>query len=176
MVVGAMVIVGMAVTSPPTAAAAAAVSGTLSVSVDSTSGEYSVSVGGKVWLKSGDYALNANGVWHSSASGGSLSMESHTTYNGRDAWGPFSATQLTWRAGGAQGPRMVTTFREYSAVQAIAFEQAFPDGAEGTSVWDSDKVATVPLRYGGLVAFAMDANFGFSAPGAVLVPSLHDGG
>lgn len=54
---------------------------------------------------------------------------------GTDGTGSYSATQLQWMAGSTP---WFTTFRTYA--DAIAFEQAFPSGADGTATGDREGV------------------------------------
>lgn len=79
--------------------------GGISLTVDSKSGKYSVSVDGTPWFTSTDYEYtSANKVL--STADGSLKLSSSTTGTGSDVSGTFTSTTLSWDSG-----KFVTEFR-----------------------------------------------------------------
>ncbi|XP_062503496.1 uncharacterized protein LOC134180364 [Corticium candelabrum] len=101
------------------------------LAVEATSGAFTVSIDQTTWFTSGPVAVHLNGAW-ASTEDGSLTLQTHRVYNGYDAWGRLSATELTWKAKG--GVMFYTVYKEYLEVPAVAFEQIYPDGAVNTSV------------------------------------------
>jgi hypothetical protein len=93
---------------------------------------YSVS-GGSTWsnlaLVSAPTGVMVGGTWH--ASGGGLALQRPpVAFAGRDAWGDYNATLCSWTLG--SNTTMLTIFRAYLEVPALAFEQVFPAGVAAT--------------------------------------------
>ena len=96
-------------------------------------GAYSVSVGGDVWLRSGDTRFHNKGAW--------VSTEGITPKiarsNGSDPLGNFLSTSFTWTT--SAGFSFETNFRAYGD-DLIVFEQVWPRGGQDTKVGDSSSV------------------------------------
>ena len=89
-------------------------SGTVALAVDATTGCATVSVDGSVWLVTAPPRLGTRTL---SAVGGARS------FNGTDAMGAFTATELKWAAAGDAAPVWATTFKGYGA--SVVFTQTF---------------------------------------------------
>lgn len=99
-------------------------SGALQLALDVGSGAYSLQLGGRGWLQSGDYAVGG-----CSAAAGCLQLQGWAQQGGADAGGAFVATTLQWRTAG--GLAWHTAFVVYNATPAIAFRQTWPQGQPG---------------------------------------------
>jgi hypothetical protein len=104
---------------------AAAARAEMTLTVDSTTGAYTVAVGGATWFTSAATGYTSGGKMLSTADG-SLKLQGATKGSGSDASGEYKGTTLTW-----DGGAFVTEFREYSDM--IVFEQSFPKGVQGTN-------------------------------------------
>ena len=92
------------------------------VSIDSVTGEYSVSVGDRVWLRSSRTALFADERWYSSDDG-SLPLIDTQLVRGMDPYlGEWNETQLIFELTRSGTITNVTgRVRQWSAVSAITF-------------------------------------------------------
>jgi hypothetical protein len=107
-------------------AVAAAASGTpLAMSVNTTDGTFTLSVGASAWLRGGDIAVHSNGAIFSVSNAG-LTLASAKTETGSDALGAYFAYDLTWNVGSGGATFFYTIIRDYTSggVPAIIFEQA----------------------------------------------------
>lgn len=98
------------------------------ISVDVSTGGYSVLIGGDAWLHSAPTRFHANGKWFSSHDS-TLLLKSSATEDGEDGIGRFNSTTLTWTAGST---KFETVFRQYASGSCV-FEQRFPDGVRNMS-------------------------------------------
>ena len=124
---------------------AAAAANPCALSVDATSGAYSVACGAS-WpaLASFETAVAVGGAWASSRNG-TLVLEGSAPTAGSDAWGTWTGTQQRWALSAGAPPVMLARFRVYDATPAIVFEQFFPAAAAsqtGRSESDRDSVAS----------------------------------
>ena len=111
-----------------------AVSPSIQLDLNPAVGSFSISVNHSVWFTSGPITVYTDGAW-SSTEDGSLKRQNCSSYQGYDSWGPFDATKILWRTIG--GVSFYTVFKVYREVPAIAFEQLFGNGAQGTAVQGS---------------------------------------
>ena len=107
------------------------------LTVDSSTGAYSVSVVGSILsFESAVTQVSDGGKVYSSAPGGGLTLSAHAEGSGSDVRGDYTATNLTWTT--ASGNEFVTGFRAYAS--AVVFTQHWPRGANGTATGTRDAV------------------------------------
>lgn len=107
----------------------------VTIDISTASGAYAVKLDGSVWLSSGPYSVHYGGKQYTSVPGGGLSLTGSSTFQGSDVIGAYNGTALTWT--GPAGGSFETRFLYYSANNAIAFEQVFPDGLTGTALYSA---------------------------------------
>ena len=100
-----------------------------SVSVDTATGAYNVTLNGKPWLSSAPSRFYLNHGWETPGSPSSSSRIS-----GADATGTYTGVMLEYDD--VRGVRVQASFRNYGgdAEHVVVFEVAFPDGANGTAL------------------------------------------
>jgi len=69
--------------------------GLLGININPADGSFNVTMGGAIWLASGEVRAFADGLWHSQANG-SLALMGHTQYNASDELGPYTALSFSW--------------------------------------------------------------------------------
>ena len=135
-------------------------------------GSFELIVNGEKWMSGSEAALQSAGSWRSNTAGSLKQLGKAQVYEGVDTTGSFNATQVTW-AVGASGKTWITTIRAYSNVNAVVFQQQFPDGLQDTSVWDTDKVMssfpTINLEG------ENDGKFGYTSWWNQFIESTHSG-
>lgn len=105
--------------------------GGLGIDINTTNGAYSVFVDNLIWLQSSDYALTIDRISHKSSS--TLRLLETKQINGSDQnFGEFNGLNLTWRSTKGTKTTFITSFRAFKDIQAISFDQYFPDGVNGT--------------------------------------------
>lgn len=113
------------------------VSGRISVTVDSVTYAYNVSVDGAPWFDSnGDslgYSFSADGAQFSLAHGTLMSVGQPVTASGADPAGNYTSLALSWARQGGATVEYVTTFKAYKDRSVIVFRQDFPQALTGTA-------------------------------------------
>ena len=102
-----------------------------------SNGSFSISVGGKQWLRSGSIGVRDLGQWWSQDKG-SVEMTGSSEATGVDNVGKFTGYQYEWKAtGGASTLRFATIIAVYDEVSAALFTVVFLDKATNTNISDS---------------------------------------
>ena len=143
----------------------------LTIDVDVASGAYAVKLDGHTWLASAPYSVHAGGKQYTSLPGGGLSLTGSSTFSGSDAIGPYTGTALTW--GGSLDGSFESRFLFYSSNNAIAFEQVFPDGLNGTAVPVSEAYNDLTSAFPTFLAQAtpQESGLAYAAWGGCMCPA-----
>eukprot|EP00052_Salpingoeca_macrocollata_P034590 m.12039 g.12039 ORF g.12039 m.12039 type:complete len:746 (-) comp6683_c0_seq1:50-2287(-) len=96
-------------------------------------GSYTVSIGGKTWLRSADTFVTVNGK--TLVANADLKMKSSKPISGEDVGGSYTGTDIEWDTGSGS---FHTAFRLYQS--HIVFAQLFPDALNNTNISDGDGV------------------------------------
>lgn len=91
---------------------------------------------------SSEVGVRVNGSWYSSANGGMTLASAVSPITGADTWGAFSGYAASWMS--TPGVPLYTTWKVYSDVPALVFDQFLPEGiaATGAVIQDRDGVVT----------------------------------
>jgi hypothetical protein len=126
------------------AASASAAPMPLSLSVDSATGDYTVSVGGAVWLSSAPgsgYAIRSDNKTLTTSNGG-LTMGSVNPISGNGPYGQYTGYEVPFN-----NNLFVARFYLYQGLgpkgdnSALVFEQSYPQGLQGTAVAQNNAAA-----------------------------------
>lgn len=101
-------------------------------------GSYRVLIDGTEWFQSGATTFRHSGQDYSTLDG-SLRLLARTGGLSSDKLGAFDGAELLW--GAVQGTKFKTSIKVYE--NHAIFTQTFPNGANGTSVGDRDKIISV---------------------------------
>eukprot|EP01105_Mastigella_eilhardi_P003959 TRINITY_DN1521_c0_g1_i3.p1 TRINITY_DN1521_c0_g1~~TRINITY_DN1521_c0_g1_i3.p1 ORF type:complete len:580 (-),score=103.46 TRINITY_DN1521_c0_g1_i3:733-2472(-) len=114
-------------------AALASAASRLTVTVDTATAAFNVSVDGEVWLHGGPVGVRSGGEWFSTQDG-NLAVQNVTTGKGTDAvLGSFTSTTVVYQNGQNGSLVVHAIFKQFSSGTVLVFEQFFPNGANGTA-------------------------------------------
>ena len=138
----------------------------VSLSVSSSDGSYSVTVDGEVWLSSGSSFFRVDGRLLSSHDGSLRLLNVSAQQRGEDSVGRYTQTSIRWSSGDAAVPDFAaeTSFKAYHAlatqsadglpsspaappasnVRAIVFTQTYQTGASDTNTTRQSVISAFP--------------------------------
>ena len=146
------------------------------LTVNPTTGAYTIGLGGQQWLVGDVYAIRSGGSLLTSANGLTLTSAAPTT--GTGPYGAYTGYALSWaKSGGVV--LFETNFYVYQSLPggggagAIVFEQVFPQGLTGTATQANNDLATAFPSFGPSLT-KLQTNLGFLTWSGVSV-SYHVG-
>ena len=114
----------------------------IALEVAKSTGAYSISINGTLWLQSDDLSFFCDGIWHvaprqsneqkllTAPRASKLVLSSSENVSGKDELGTYQATRLHWKA---TNTPMATEFRTYNDQPFVRLVASFPNGANDTA-------------------------------------------